>query len=525
MICSDENKVYWCAICNIPIIKNDGCPLCGRPGKPAYLGNGEIRPIFDSEKEWYKELLFSQGYDSDRYLPGGMCFYYNGSVIIDGQKIFRVIFNERESRWTIKFYKKYLDNPVDLFGSSLKTILEANSNTLEILENKSLDFINDVFNEYSNIPRAVSFSGGKDSVATLHLVRQFFPDIDVIYVNTTIDFPETVDYIHYLTQLWSLNLLEVKPEKDFFTMCRELGPPSKFMKWCCKTTKFGPINRLIDSRYEDKVIVASGVRKNESNSRSKYLPIAVNKTIPKQILFFPILEWNSLQVWLYLFYKKIPINEVYHKGYSRIGCWPCPEKTLREYKKMEITHPNLIKELYSYLEAFANKNNVNDVPNWINSGKWRYRVSRYNKSLINRETLCSVKPQYLYDIKSVNQLSNIVEFLKVFGPIRLEDKIIKIYNHNLELSIMKNYIRVNYCYNNKKIIKQFEKQLEKSLNCINCGACLGNCPIGAIHFQNDHFTVLDSCTNCLRCISPKGFRKGCISLNYKQNQININKQT
>jgi phosphoadenosine phosphosulfate reductase len=519
---SDESEIYWCATCNIPILKEDICPLCGCPGEPAYLGKGEIRPIFDLEKKWYKELLTSDGHDPEKYLPSGLCLYYNGSVIVDGKKIFRVTFDEKDSRWKIKFYKKYLNNEVNLTGSNLQTILEANSSTLEALENESLTFIQKVFNDYPEIPRAVSFSGGKDSVATLHLVRQLSPDIDTIYMNTTIDFPETVDYIHNLAQLWDLNLIEVRPEKDFFTMCDELGPPSKFMKWCCKTTKFGPINRLIDSRYEDKVIVASGVRKNESNSRSKYYPIQVNKTIPKQILYFPILNWNSIDVWLYLFSKKIPINEVYLKGYSRIGCWLCPEKTLREFKKMERTHPKLVNDFYNYLKKFAAQNNVENAYDWINSGKWRYRVSRYNKSFINRESLCSIRQQYLYDIKDISRLSNIIEFMKVFGPIKKEGKLIKVTNHNLELSIIGNYIRVNYYSNNSKIIDEFEKQLEKAVNCMGCGACISNCEFGALSLKNGYIKISDNCKHCQKCIKNRGLRKSCISLNYKEKQQVIN---
>jgi ferredoxin len=182
---------------------------------------------------------------------------------------------------------------------------------------------------------------------------------------------------------------------------------------------------------------------------------------------------------------------------------------------MERTHPKLVNDFYNYLKKFAEQNNVENTYDWINSGKWRYRVSRYNKSLINRESLCSVRQQFLYDIKDMSRQSNIIEFMKVFGPIKKEGKLIKVTNHNLELSIIGNYIRVNYYSNNENVIHQFEKQLEKSINCINCGACVGNCPFKAIEIKNGRIHFSESCIHCLKCIFPKGLRKGCISLNYK----------
>ncbi|MCX6648543.1 MAG: phosphoadenosine phosphosulfate reductase family protein [Candidatus Bathyarchaeota archaeon] len=517
-----DNTVYWCDNCNSPILKNGDCPLCGHQVKNAFLGKGEIRPIFDYEKRWCKELLISEGYDPGIYLPEGLCFYYNGSVVADGLKIFRVTYDENSLKWKIIPNNKFKKNPIKLLGSELKTVIEANITYLEQAEYESLQFIEKVYSEYEDHPFAVSLSGGKDSVVTLNLVRQIIPTFDSIWMNTTIDYPETEIFIKKLAQEWDLTLFELKPEKDFFTLCDELGPPSKFMRWCCKTMKFAPFNQFIDKQYDKNVLTASGVRKNESSSRGQYDLIQVNNTIPKQILFFPILEWNSLQVWLYIFWKKIPINEVYLKGYSRIGCWLCPEKSLREFKKMETTHPKLSNKLHSYLINYSKKNNITDIENWIKQEKWRYRVSRYEKERIYKQNTCSIKPQYIYNINNIDKKDEIIQFLKIFGPINKKNKFITIQNHNLDLAIINNNIRVKYYSDQKQIRNQFEKQLEKAMNCINCGACIGNCPLNAISMVNGKIGVSDLCTHCLKCIHPKGLRKGCISLNYRTKQIVIN---
>jgi len=45
---------------------------------------------------------------------------------------------------------------------------------------------------------AVAFSGGRDSLVALHLTLQRRRDVKVVFVNTSIEFPETLKYIREL---------------------------------------------------------------------------------------------------------------------------------------------------------------------------------------------------------------------------------------------------------------------------------------------------------------------------------------
>jgi phosphoadenosine phosphosulfate reductase len=112
--------------------------------------------------------------------------------------------------------------------------------------------------------------------------------------------------------------------------------------------------------------------------------------------------------------------------------------------------------------------------------------------------------------------------MKVFGPVKYDGNNIIITNHNLELTVIKNYIRVNYYSNRKKIINDFEKQLERAINCIGCGACLGSCESNALKLIEGHIKILDNCKHCQKCIKNNGLKRGCISLNYKSNKVVIN---
>lgn len=72
---------------------------------------------------------------------------------------------------------------------------------------------------------SVAFSAGKDSTVLLHLVRQYRPNVLVIYGNTTIEFPECIRFARWLRKEWHLNFYEARPEVTFWWIIKEYGWP------------------------------------------------------------------------------------------------------------------------------------------------------------------------------------------------------------------------------------------------------------------------------------------------------------
>jgi len=72
---------------------------------------------------------------------------------------------------------------------------------------------------------ALAFSAGKDSTVLLHLLRQYRPDLIVIYGNTTVEFPECAKFARQLRQQWDLNFHEARPDVTFWWVVREYGWP------------------------------------------------------------------------------------------------------------------------------------------------------------------------------------------------------------------------------------------------------------------------------------------------------------
>lgn len=66
----------------------------------------------------------------------------------------------------------------------------------------------------------VSFSGGKDSTVLLDIARRIYPDIEAVFINTGLEYPEVRQFA-----LSKENVTELRPEMDFRTVIKTYGYP------------------------------------------------------------------------------------------------------------------------------------------------------------------------------------------------------------------------------------------------------------------------------------------------------------
>lgn len=498
--------IGWCFNCNVPILDAKVCGICSSESSPLPVRRGDLKPIFSVEKKFYNKIIDKSLGISHDLLPSNLCFISNGSIIVDGQKAFRIFLKDNE--WNAKAYGNF--EAGDLKGSYLHEIIRANAYLLKEKEQEAVDFLKNTFEKY-DMPRVVSISGGKDSSCALSLAKQVDKEITAIYMNTTLDYPETVEYLHKLNKKWKLNLVEILPERTFLDLAKELGPPSTMMPWCCQTQKFAPFNRYLNEHYPNGVLSVEGLRKYESEKRKNYERVSANRAIPKKIAVCPILNWTTLDVWLYSLWKEIPINPLYKYGSERIGCWVCPHMRMTEIKFIQRKHPELLEKWYSFLFDYASRNGKDKE--WVYGGNWRFRREAYEKIPIHSRRVCSIDDSFMFEIKDDSALRRVKELMKIFGKMREVGDILLILGKNIQISIIGSNIRVSS--KDKLIIKRFEKQLLKAINCVGCGACVGICK--ALEVKNGLLTIDEKiCTHCLKCTTSKYLRMSCIALNYKK---------
>jgi phosphoadenosine phosphosulfate reductase len=164
----------------------------------------------------------------------------------------------------------------------------------------------------------VAASFGKDSVTLLHMLRDIKPDIEVVYLNTGYDFPETLAFIERLKEEWNLNFQEYKPlwsieeqEQRFGADLYKTDPDR-----CCGIRKVEPMARAL--RNYDAWI--TGLRRDETEFRKHIQVVEEQDGIVK---VNPLANWTEEDVWRYIRTNQVPYNPLYDKGYRSLGCWPC----------------------------------------------------------------------------------------------------------------------------------------------------------------------------------------------------------
>lgn len=252
----------------------------------------------------------------------------------------------------------------------IEDVILANEAHLKRLEKEAIRELED-FVTRSKLPVTISFSGGKDSLAALCLGLKVRPTADVLFIDTKLEFPDTVDYVHSLAKAHNLNLRVIEGENRFFEDVHSYGPPAKDFRWCCKTNKLGPLTTFIQSHYQKGCVTIDGRRIYESFSRSRIGAVEKNPFVPNQITLSPIRNWKALEVMLYIYWNNLEPNPLYKKDYERIGCWLCPAALQSEFVNTKKTHPELYERWTSYLQGWAKINSL-DIRH-VNWGFWRWR--------------------------------------------------------------------------------------------------------------------------------------------------------
>jgi len=229
----------------------------------------------------------------------------------------------------------------------------------------------------------VSFSGGKDSTVLLHLVRQLYPSVPAVFVDTGLEYPEIKRFVNTID-----NVTILRPEMRFDEVIKTVGYPIvskevsriifsarnclakgktnancirqlegtsqkkdgslsvfQFDKWkylldapfkishkCCDVMKKNPMKKYVKETGRKSIL---GLMACESmRRRMQYLKTGCNAFNAKDPTSQPIAFWLEQDVLKYIYDNNIPYASIYGQivphngiyittGAKRTGCMFC----------------------------------------------------------------------------------------------------------------------------------------------------------------------------------------------------------
>jgi 3'-phosphoadenosine 5'-phosphosulfate sulfotransferase (PAPS reductase)/FAD synthetase len=221
----------------------------------------------------------------------------------------------------------------------------------------------------------VGFSGGIDSQAAARWVLKRFPSEDVILINsdaggnehplTTAFVQEYSRTVHPVVVLQPLVLdlwktpgfaetrgFDGNEPLSFERMIAIKGrPPSRKAQFCTEILKLRPQKRWVLENVQDDYERYTGVRKDESEKRSKtptrewddYFDCWVNH---------PLTDWKKQQCFDYV--KGEPLNPLYSLGFGRVGCAPCINSGKDDITRWATRFPEMIDKIRGWEERTHN---------------------------------------------------------------------------------------------------------------------------------------------------------------------------
>ena len=266
---------------------------------------------------------------------------------------------------------------------------------IQVSQTRIMEFYNRYFGMVT-----VSISGGKDSMVLLDLARRVHPEIEAVYVNTGLDYPEVrrlametenvtvlkpslpfdeviekygwcfpskdvAQKIHYarLGAEWALRGLRGENldgtpnawRQRYKRWAHLVDAPFKISHECCRIMKEGPLNAYTRKIGKHPII---GLLADESHLRQQaWLKVGCNNFDGRQPLSKPISFWTTQDILQYTKQVGLPLASVYGEivtnrkgelmltGEQRTGCVFCPIgchlDKVNSFQRLAYTHPKL----------------------------------------------------------------------------------------------------------------------------------------------------------------------------------------
>lgn len=418
----------------------------------------------------------------------------------------------------------------------IPAMVDKNRQLMEQLVQETIKKIYNTFIEYQDKVDVfyVAFSGGKDSVVALDLVQRALPHncFKVLFGDTGMEFPDTYETVEKIKQICAEEKIEflqakskLKPENTW----QIFGPPAVTIRWCCSVHKTTPqIMQLREvlQKPDFTGMAFTGVRGDESLSRSEYDAISYGGKHSGQYSCHPILEWNTAELFLYIYENGLTFNNAYKKGNTRAGCLVCPmSQGKHDYMKYK-NYPDDTDLFINKIITTSGKNfSKENYDRFVEQGYWRTRKSGRELSFgHDKHVFEIVKGQNVITVQKKNEYWK--EWAKTIGQVTsLGDGEFSIAYEGKSYVIRTistqeggeqfTFPNIENSKSDIKFLSLFKSVIIKSVYCVNCGYCAAECKSGCIDMANG-VHISNQCKHCFSC---HDIYSHCLRYNSIKNRI------
>ncbi|HEY4511738.1 MAG TPA: phosphoadenylyl-sulfate reductase [Candidatus Paceibacterota bacterium] len=177
---------------------------------------------------------------------------------------------------------------------------------------------------------ALLVSMQKTSGVLIRMVSFIAPSTHIIFVDTGVHFPETLEMIRKYEREYGVCITVYRPEETFEQQAQRYSGPLHLhddeqfperlgFRHCCQLRKERPFINAVKGRFE---AVLSGRRRSSGGLRKK-LELVEHDSRFNGSIIHPLLSWTDEMVDEYITANKVPVHPLHAKGYTSIGCAPC----------------------------------------------------------------------------------------------------------------------------------------------------------------------------------------------------------
>jgi phosphoadenosine phosphosulfate reductase len=176
---------------------------------------------------------------------------------------------------------------------------------------------------------AVVTSFQAEGMVVLDLARRVDPEVRVLTLDTGRLPEETHEVIEATRTGLGLTVEVVTPDPaEVGAMVARNGPylfrqDPALRRLCCHVRKVAPLARALAGLDA----WATGLRRDGGAARAGTPKAELDAGHGGIVKLNPLADWSREQVWAYVRANRLPVNALYERGYTSIGCAPCTRPT------------------------------------------------------------------------------------------------------------------------------------------------------------------------------------------------------